>query len=233
MRRPINDVGDILSILRSRSTSKPGDRPIIAALLANVRDVIKLADKSEATLTEEIIRFLGRVPQNALLHGKPTIGNEGEPWDRCPASLDDMPAEIVADMESQRASEIVNTIDVSDDGAVDGEWWYSMIAEADRDKTHPYGDDLLNDTKVKLALEDWERCLILRIPASSKEDAAILVRPMSTEKRQESVEQGDGNNAKESRVWICQYVGAVLDERGARPPRSGSDTYWQPDEPKG
>ncbi|KAI8253984.1 hypothetical protein K4K58_006857 [Colletotrichum sp. SAR11_239] len=121
MRRPINDVGDILSILRSRSTSKPGDRPIIAALLANVRDVIKLADKSEATLTEEIIRFLGRVPQNALLHGKPTIGNEGEPWDRCPASLDDMPAEIVADMESQRASEIVNTINVSDDGAVDGE----------------------------------------------------------------------------------------------------------------
>ncbi|KAI8201679.1 hypothetical protein K4K52_007027 [Colletotrichum sp. SAR 10_76] len=144
-----------------------------------------------------------------------------------------MPAEIVADMESQRASEIVNTIDVSDDGAVDGEWWCSMIAEADRDKTHPYGDDLLNDTKVKLALEDWERCLILRIPASSKEDAAILVRPMSTEKRQESVEQGDGNNAKESRVWICQYVGAVLDERGARPPRSGSGTHWQPDEPKG
>lgn len=105
LRRPINSVGDILSILRSRSTSKQNDRPIIAALLANVRDVVDLADHSETTPTQGIIGFLGRVPENALLHGKPTIGHEGQPWDWCPTSLDDMPAEIAADMgkpEGQR-----------------------------------------------------------------------------------------------------------------------------------
>ncbi|KAI0854834.1 hypothetical protein F4860DRAFT_520444 [Xylaria cubensis] len=106
---PVDDIGDIVTILSQRTTSKAGDRPIISALLADVPDPD--AENVESAITEQILGYLGRIPQGCLLHGQTTIRDSGRlSW--CTSSLDDVPITGIADVESAEAADLSSMLDI-------------------------------------------------------------------------------------------------------------------------
>ncbi|KAI0183246.1 hypothetical protein EV127DRAFT_487324 [Xylaria flabelliformis] len=172
---PVDDIGDIVTILSQRTTSKAGDRPIISALLADVPDPD--AENVESAITEQILGYLGRIPQGCLLHGQTTIRDSGRlSW--CTSSLDDVPITGIAD------------------GAVEGQWQCRMLTVDDTSVIRAYSDELSSEVKVRLALESWRRCLLLRPAAPSPEDPSLLVMPTKL---------NDG-------TLDCRYIGAVLED---------------------
>ncbi|RSL86822.1 hypothetical protein CEP51_002600 [Fusarium floridanum] len=198
LKAPIDDVGDILHILKSRSTSWARDKTIIAALLADVPNFNSLKD--ESVMTQDILRYLGKIPSLSLLHGEPTMKNVG-PWSWCPSTLFDMPVAPSIDVESRTMSDFLSLLDITPNGGLNGKWLSRFLHdEHDSKSIHVFGRDNSSSLKVRLALQQWEKCHLLR-PQSGVQpgEPALLVkmiREMDTE--------DDGTPSMR-----CQYIGAV------------------------
>lgn len=119
--RPIDNVGDLLAALSTRSTSWVRDRTIISALLAQVPDC-DLAD-GESIIAAQVLSHLGKIPYSCLFHGKPTMRDRG-PWSWCPATLFDMPGDTASDLAHSSGTLTI-------DGAVEGMWQFHKM---DREK---------------------------------------------------------------------------------------------------
>ncbi|EHK47337.1 hypothetical protein TRIATDRAFT_90691, partial [Trichoderma atroviride IMI 206040] len=194
LRRPIEDIGDLLAVLSPRSTSWARDRTIIAALLAGVPNCDFTA--GESIITSKILEYVGKIPYTCLLHGKPTMRDSGQ-YSWCAATLDDMPVETSSDVQGGVTSKSQALLDIDEDGAIEGKWYCRAISAKDvkQLKISPYGDDLAAVVKVQIALRYPHNCLLLRPSLDSDDDRALLVVPMSI------VTSGP--------VLKCRYVGAV------------------------
>ncbi|CAG1979866.1 unnamed protein product [Fusarium graminearum] len=196
LRKPVEDVGDLIAVLAPRHTSWARDRSIIASLLAGVPDVDFTVGESD--ITRHVLGYLGKVPYFCLLHGKPTMAETGG-YSWSPATLDDMPVEVAAGMQSIDDDTAGSMLEIDDKGSVWGVCACRPVKKSDVDSFNitAYGDNLAATVKVNLALADWETCLLVRPSAKSKDPRCLLVVPIGILE--------DGPTIK------CRYIGTVLE----------------------
>ena len=97
------------------------DRTVIAGLLARIPNCDYTRGESE--ITRDILLYLGAIPASCLFHGNPTMCDLGGfLW--CAATLDDMPVNLSTDLE---AGTQVGLLQIDEDGAVEGNWWYRCV----------------------------------------------------------------------------------------------------------
>ncbi|KAN0077401.1 hypothetical protein V8E54_005705 [Elaphomyces granulatus] len=193
LRGSVRSLSDLLAILRPRSTSWVRDRTVIASLLADVPSPDFTLSESE--ITQSLIKHLGLVSHETLLHGRPTMTDSGG-FSWCPATLDDMPIEVGREFDTEMLA-------VQDDGSVVGDWVARPVSPTDirNRRVQPHGSDISAVTKVEAALLDWSSCLLL-YQALGSDGPALLVTTLEVN----SSEDGEP-------IINCRYVGAVRDSR--------------------
>ncbi|KAG8668363.1 hypothetical protein FPOAC1_007742 [Fusarium poae] len=197
IRKPVEHIGDLVAILGPRCTSWARDRTIIASLLAGVPDVDLTI--GESVITRSTLEYLGKIPYFCLLHGKPTMyDKEGYSWS--PATLDDMPIEVVGGTQKVDDDMADTMLEIDDNGSLWGICACRVIDEQEviDGKIKPYGDSLAATIKVNLALADPSSCLLVRPSANNKDPRCILVVPIGILQ--------DGPTIK------CRYIGTVLED---------------------
>ncbi|PLB51511.1 hypothetical protein P170DRAFT_471444 [Aspergillus steynii IBT 23096] len=204
IREPIQHIGDLVAILHSRTTALVRDRTKIHALLAEVPDCD--LRRSEAAITEDILSHVSRIPHACLFHGKPTMRDSG-PYSWCPATLDDLHVDVAEDVEGDQRKRNDYHLKISDDGCVEGIWRYRKVSIEDirENKLSAIGNELAPNTKIKMALQNWRTCLILR---HRPEGPALLVQTVKMDHK--------------IRKLPCRYVGAVNE--------AGRQSATKPDE---
>lgn len=215
LRRKVNNTTDLMAVLKPRSTSKPGDRIIIAALLAHLELESSELPKEKRTekLTKKVIDRLYRINPSSLHHGQVTMTELGG-WSWCPPSLYDLPVDTAADLFQEGVVGDATYL-VDKHGVVAGYWQYRALEERDIKE----GRIVANSTqepvilKIKTALLDWRHCMILREGLQdSGPGKAILIMPVN----------------EEENFLHCRFIGSVLDFSPTPP--SGYDKrykgYW-------
>ncbi|KAI0854835.1 hypothetical protein F4860DRAFT_520445 [Xylaria cubensis] len=86
-----------------------------------------------------------------------------------------------------------------------------MLTVDDTSVIRAYSDELSSEVKVRLALESWRRCLLLRPAAPSPEDPSLLVMPTKL---------NDG-------TLDCRYIGAVLEDPASEKDESYCLVAWR------
>lgn len=191
LRRPIDNVTDLLAVLKPRHTSWPRDRMIIAGLLSGLQfdDYNIPQDK----ITKDVLLRVQRVSPCSLQHGKETLTQKGG-WSWCPPSLYDMPANTVADLFG-RGTAGDNTCIVDAHGVLAGAWYYRPVEEVEvtQRRIVPNATQLSLITKINTTLNRWHYCLLLRESPHDK-GPALLVIPQGRD-----------------RDFIhCKFIGSVL-----------------------
>ena len=199
LRKPIDNVGDLLAVLSPRSTSWVRDRTIISALLTGVPDCD--FTKGESIIATKVLEYLGKIPYTCLFHGKPTMRDLGK-YSWCAATLDDMPVDISTDLGGSSGSKANDYLDIDEAGAVEGKWRWRKLGKEDVKNLRPHGNDLAAVVKVDTALRRWNRCLLLRQPSDKAEQdgsLALLVVPISL--------------IRSDATLKCRYIGAVVETK--------------------
>ncbi|OJJ08122.1 hypothetical protein ASPVEDRAFT_89353 [Aspergillus versicolor CBS 583.65] len=161
-RQKYDSISSILSVLKTRSTSKARDKLIIAALLAGVLSTPQARDNMTAAnmpaeLTKAILRGLGTIESKFLFHGHATLTQKGS-FSWCP--FDFLHGADVSWYKERKAN---NQIDahVDENGAVIGRFEYRALKEGDVKHIFPMGSHTTVDYKISAALQRWENCLLL------------------------------------------------------------------------
>ncbi|KAJ6185544.1 hypothetical protein N7519_006845 [Penicillium mononematosum] len=184
VRRRIENIGDLIAILRPRSTAYTRDRTGIAALLANVPDCD--LSRRESEITERILQHVGRIPYGCLLHGASTIRDSGA-FSWAPATLDEMPMDLSADLQVDTTAKDRHQLKITEEGAIEGFWWYRAVNGEDMETKRivPLGDNLESIVKVHSSLTDWDKCILLRFKQNM--DTAVLATTVKTDRSEAGV----------------------------------------------
>ncbi|ERF71390.1 hypothetical protein EPUS_07418 [Endocarpon pusillum Z07020] len=195
-------LSDLLTVLRTRTTSWQRDRMAIAGLLSRVENY-DYSD-SQAETTRKIIKSFEEVPKKFLAHGHSTLSDTGG-FSWCPSSL----FHSEAAMAEQRNHS--NVVRVDKDGAASALWPYRLLSAQDPKRLRPHSFNMAVEMRVKQALQNWDRCILLHQDERSFEPG-ILVMPV-----------GIGIPGKEHfvspfcwQVVECEYIGCVFDDRMSR-----------------
>jgi hypothetical protein len=195
LRKPVENLSDLLAILRPRSTSWIRDRTIISALLARVPNLNSKLSESE--ITQDILKHIGRLSHASLLHGRPTMTDfDGFSW--CPAILDELPIDTRRDGVNED-----QILDIHPDGSITGYWYARHVTGSDvrLQKLRPDKSDISGIVKIETTLQVvWEKCLIL-YPTIASQGPALLVT---------TIEISTG--ADKEVLLDCRYVGTVHDD---------------------
>jgi hypothetical protein len=196
LRKPISNVSDLLTILQPRSTSWPRDRMMIAGLLTNIPDVDYA--HSQGKMTRDILKHVGKIRASCLMHGQVTMFDSGG-FSWCPSALYDMPPEGLGDLEAGALSNDALTVDSQ--GTVTGSWYYRTLTRKDAEEGRllPHSSHPSVDTRIKVALQTYENCLILREDRQSR-GPALLVTVVGHEGHPDNMSQF---------IINCRYVGSV------------------------
>lgn len=185
-----DNIGDILKVLRTRSTSWPQDLMIVAGLLTEHKPK-KIEPDFIALIVRDIVTDLVTVEESFLYHGHATMRHKGA-WSWCPFSL--------LDVQLRLNTDIYQRIYVDEEGAVTGCWKYRTLSKEDADKLQSYSFHISVDWQIRAALAQWEYCLLLQHP--SREDSKVLlVVPLDV-----GVSTINGTDYV---VLECQFVGTV------------------------
>jgi len=194
LRKPIENLSDLLAILRPRSTSWIRDRTIISALLARVPNLNSKLSESE--ITQDILKHLGSLPHTSLLHGRPTMTDfDGFSW--CPAILDELPIDTRRDGVNED-----HILDIHPDGSITGYWYARAVSGTDirLQRLRPDKSDVSGVVKIETTLQlAWEKCLIL-YPSIDSKGPALLVT---------AIESSTGGD--DELFLDCRYVGTIRD----------------------
>ncbi|TRX87821.1 hypothetical protein FHL15_011280 [Xylaria flabelliformis] len=120
LRKPVENVGDLLAILSQRTTSWAKDRSAISAILAGTKIDYDSEDTANK-ITQKTIVHLGKIPHSCLVHSTSTMTTTGGfLW--CPATIDSMPFDISVDMRIAIDAKKQSMLTVDADGVAMGEW---------------------------------------------------------------------------------------------------------------
>lgn len=178
-RQKFDSISSILSVLKTRSTSKTRDKLIIAALLAGVLSTPQARDSMTAAnmpaeLTKAILRGLGAIESTFLFHGHATLTqNGGFSW--CP--FDFLHGADVSWYKERNTDRQIDAF-VDGNGAVIGRFRYRVLEEADVGNIFPMGLHTTVDYKISAAMQKWKNCLLLwRV---EDQHPALLVKAVTT-----------------------------------------------------
>ena len=197
--RDIQNISDLMAILKPRTTSWERDLMVIAALLAGVNDLDFSIRRDK--ITKQVISRIYKLNPASILHGKATIAESGG-WSWCPPSLYDMPVETVGDIsEGDDIGDKTCLVDIN--GILVGSWHFRALegGEVARIRVVSNSSDLTVTMKTEDALRRWEYCLLLREDNHGGPGLGFLVMPVGR-----------------SRDFInCKFIGTVRDI-SPRPP---------------
>ncbi|KAK5662254.1 hypothetical protein OQA88_8159 [Cercophora sp. LCS_1] len=180
----VQNLGDLLSILAPRDTSKPRDVPIISGLLAGV-DVSGVLSQQE--VYQRILRKLGKVAQGHLFHSSATMAAPGFSW--CPTNILDMP---MANMEPGSV-----LLSLQENGDLEGSWKMCPVDSIPNEDLIWHSVHDLTHVALKVALNDKNKAKhILLVETPCPKHRALLVQPMAFD---DDV----------SGMIRCKYVGPV------------------------
>ncbi|KAF3921563.1 hypothetical protein AA313_de0203317 [Arthrobotrys entomopaga] len=197
LRQPIDNVSDLLAILKPRVTSWPRDRMIIAGLLARIPVDYNM---SPSTITQAIFRKIRNVNHASLLHTE-TAMKDSEGWSWCPNYIYDLPASPPG--EFSKALIIGVNCVVDDDGAVGGEFPMRRVSRNDlsRRRIIPLSSHPFVITRIKAALEQWQDCVL----AGHYPGPYLLLK---TEQPNDTYYPAL-IYTRHNEVLMCKYLGAV------------------------
>jgi hypothetical protein len=213
LRQRVENVRDMLSILRPRATCRVKDRTTIAGLLADLDPPTctectnpPFEDDPEAKkqafnkhvemhTTRRVLTTLGKVGCASLIHDKEPMENSG-PFSWTPSAVHDMPVNSGGDLQPGIFGD--GMLDVDQYGRVMGSWHYRGLT---RDDAAYFVEAIDSDnegmvTRITDALRHWQNCLILRELPQDKGPALL-----ATTVGKESV---NGRT-----ITDCHYVGGV------------------------
>lgn len=162
----VDSLSGLSRILKTRNTSWPRDRYVIAALLAGI--VPDLTHTNMQTkITQDIIMSFSKIDASFLLHGQPTISELG-PFSWCPSNVFS---------EGPHIDYRGGYFDVDQrTGTVKGWCSCQLIDTIMKPRLLPLSSHHSARWKIKAALTDSEHCLLLWPYSWSQKDRAILVR---------------------------------------------------------
>lgn len=197
----IRSLTDMMAVLRTRSTSWQRDRMIIAGLLAGHQVKMDTADL-QSQLTRDIVLCFVDIEAQFLLHGHTPMAQKGG-FSWCPLTIFDgntLRERAVSDML------VSDKLYIDEKGAVSGAWKFHTLEEKDVDKLRPHSFHISNDWRIRVALRNWQRCLVLRpLYSDQKPSPALLVTV---------IDIGDWQIYEDYKrsVVDCQYIGSVYEE---------------------
>jgi hypothetical protein len=197
-KRDINNVSNLMAILKSRTTSWERDRMIIAGLLAGLDDIPSNIQQDE--VTKKIIDRIYKLNPSSILHGQVTIAETGG-WSWCPSSLYHMPVEIAGDLSSGEGLGFSSCL-VDVNGVLTGSWHYRALEKEEVVLGRIVSSSLEMTVIMKTedALRRWEYCLLLRENNRGGPGLGFLVIPV-----------GRSGNEEKGEFIHCKFVGSVHD----------------------
>jgi ankyrin repeat protein len=166
LRNPVAGVEGLLAVLGHRQTSWLRDQPKIAGLLTGVEYD---AEMPQSKMYQNILLKIGRLHHGHLFHNSATMSG-GFSW--CATSLLRMP---LAHPESTQS-----TLTIEKSGDVAGEW---KVVRIDNNPIHSYvcrSSHPLIEEKLRLALEEKDKHVLLVEPQAKSIERGLLVKPMFT-----------------------------------------------------
>jgi hypothetical protein len=147
---------------------------IIAGLLAELPDY-DYYKHSMTEITRAVLIHVRDIPRSCLLHGHATMCDTGG-FSWCPVSLYDLPADSVGDLLIKKSKD--RTLTVDSESGVTGFWCYRRLDKHDTTDNFlvPYSFHLSVEMRVKIALQQWQNCLLLR-ERGRDAGPALLVLP--------------------------------------------------------
>ncbi|KAF2874365.1 hypothetical protein BDV95DRAFT_592456 [Massariosphaeria phaeospora] len=159
LRRDIQNVSDLVAVLRPRNTSWARDRLMIATLLSGIDVDYKLQPHE---ITKKVMDRVAKLNPASLHHGQPTITAFGG-WSWCPISLDDMPAENLGDL-TEEGLVGDNTCVIDRNGILTGCWYWRPLEKQDSmaGQLIPNSYHISVILGIRGAIRRRERCILLR-----------------------------------------------------------------------
>ena len=197
----IRSLTDLMAVLRTRSTSWRRDRMIIAGLLTGHQVETSIGDL-QSQLTRDILLCFVDIEAEFLLHGlTPMVQKGGFSW--CPLTIFDGHAPLERAVSDMFVS---NKLYIDEQGAVSGAWKFHTLKKQDLDKLRPHSFHISNDYRIRVALRNWQRCLLLRPLYSDRRPSPALLVTV--------IEIGEWhiNEDDKRSVVDCQYIGSVYEE---------------------
>lgn len=212
LRKPVDNVRDLLTILEPRATSKQHDRVSVAALLAHLPGFD--SKNSDEKTTRDILTYLKKVGHASVIHNQTAMAESG-PFSWSPSAIFEMPVESAGDLMKSNDHGGLLTIDQR--GTVTGNWYCRALTSADasRELLSAKNSKDSVDKRIKIALKTWQNCIILR------EDwkdigPALLVATVARE--------SGGPSGKD--IIDCRFVGAVDEEYLFKEPGASYDSRY-------
>ena len=209
----VDDLQKLLHIIKTRATSWPRDRLIIAALLCGLTPDVQSTNMLAVT-TEQDLKTLSPIPASFLFHGCPADAETGL-FSWCPSSL--LEVGKVSHISRLRNSipnalgqfDTQDLLDFGSDGTIIARFLTRILDEDDKYNFHPISTHQWQDCKVRSALQKWKNCLVLwpyefsHLEEPELYDMAILATVIRTEL--------DSENCL---ILDCRFEGAVSGVRG-------------------
>ncbi|KAK6344731.1 hypothetical protein TWF718_006689 [Orbilia javanica] len=157
LRAPIDNVSNLLAILKPRSTSWPRDRMVIAGLLAGIEVSYSM---TPTAITKAIFAKIKKISHSSLLHQETSISEFGG-WSWCPNHIYDLPASPPG--EFRRLLMSGRSCKIDKNGTIIGEFPGRRVNREDflGRRVIPTSPHPFVNYRIKAALENWQNCLVI------------------------------------------------------------------------
>lgn len=186
-----NCIEDLQKVLKTKSTSWPRDIMIVASLFTGHDPNISIPGYI-SHITREIVLGFVTIEESFLYHGHTTMAQRG-PFSWCPSNLMDGPISTNVDEPVM--------IYIGEDGTATGTWLAQWLtSEEEAKKVQPYSHHVSVDWQIRMALNQWEHCLLLQTRRQTNIRALLVT----------SVDLGYFEFSEENyNVLEAHFVGAV------------------------
>lgn len=193
--------------LALRTTSWERDRSVIAALMAGVKSL--KPHMTQAEVTRKTVTKLGWLPSSFLFHGFPTMTDQGR-FSWCPHTLFNgqklMGSRSGAPSHDARQK-------IGKRGEIEGFWRASILTEEIANDIKPRSSHFSVDLRIKLALQQWQNCLLIDLHFASEGHVLDHNRIFDRDRLCILVVVRDCKDfSSDGRpILDCQYIGCVYE----------------------
>ncbi|KAF3933801.1 hypothetical protein ABW20_dc0105803 [Dactylellina cionopaga] len=154
----LDNVSDLLAILKPRHTSWPRDRIVIAGLLAGIEVDYQM---SEASITQAVFQKFKRISFSGLVHSEQTITEAGG-WSWCPHHLYDLTPSPHSEFDNGKMF-FKSDFFVDKEGSLGGTVDARAVTKEDIQKRRiiAVSSQASVTFKIRTALLEWRNCLLL------------------------------------------------------------------------
>ncbi|CBF75898.1 hypothetical protein AN3554.2 [Aspergillus nidulans FGSC A4] len=214
----IKSLPHLMRVLGPRTTSWARDRMILASLLCLEPGKVNTS-RTSVEQTKCILNTFHEIPTCYLYHGEVTIASSGR-YSWCPPSIFDLGQTAGPMAPYLYGTPTTSDVIIIKDGIASGLFDVSTLTEEDCNAIHPYGSHPAVLAKIRMALSEPHRCLLLRTREDTLSSVPYIDTQILAEVLPEPLEKFRGK--EDLRVipanWFnsgtnLRYVGTVISNR--------------------